>query len=96
MRRRAVGWYGRGQYMQGRGGYIGRIAGGLLGGLAGTAAAGAAIFGTEGALAGTAPSVIKGGVLLGSAIGDEMEDGIRSFVKSRALYSSDFTLTDSL
>lgn len=76
--RRAAQWYGRGNYMQGRGGYIGRMAGGLLGGLAGTALGGTSAFASGGALAGLAPTVASGGAALGAAFGDELEDRIRS------------------
>lgn len=75
--RRSMQWYGRGRYMQGRGGYIGKMAGGLLGGLAGTAAAAGAIFKSGGALAGTAPAVIQGATLIGGAAGSQFEDYLR-------------------
>lgn len=76
--RKQAGWYGKGDYMQGRGGYIGRVAGGLLGGLAGTAVAGGSAFASGGALAGAGPAVIAGGSALGAAMGDEFEDRMRA------------------
>ena len=75
--RKAVGWYGKGDYMQGRGGYIGKIAGGLVGGLAAVAGTAGATFATGGALAGMAPTVIQGSTLIGAAAGSEFEDYLR-------------------
>lgn len=76
--RRAAQWYGRGNYMQGRGGYIGRLAGGFLGGLGGTALAGGSAFASGGLLAGAGPGVIAGGSAIGAALGDEFEDRMRA------------------
>lgn len=77
--RKSAGWYGRGQY-SGRGGYIGKIAGGLIGGLAATAYATGASFATGGVYAGLAPSVVQGGTLIGAAAGSEIEDKLRSAI----------------
>jgi len=75
--RKSVGWYGKGDYMQGRGGYIGKIAGGLIGGLGAVAGTTGATFATGGALAGMAPTVIQGATMIGAAAGSEFEDYVR-------------------
>lgn len=88
--RRSMQWYGRGKYMQGRGGYIGKMAGGLLGGLAGTAAAAGAVFQSGGLLAGTAPAVIQGATLIGGAAGSQFED----YLRDRKLQSNEALTPD--
>lgn len=75
--RKSVGWYGKGAYMQGKGGYIGKIAGGLVGGLAAVAGTAGATFATGGALAGMGPTVVQGATLIGAAAGSEFEDYVR-------------------
>ena len=80
--RKSIGWYGRGAYT-GRGGYIGKVLGGLGGGMLGTLASGGASFATGGAFAGLAPSVVSAGVGVGAAAGSEIEDHIRDYIRDK-------------
>lgn len=89
--RRRAGWYGRGQYMQGRGGYIGTVLGGLAGGAAGLAAISAPLF-TKGVLKPMSLDVAHGLFKAGAAAGSQAEDWIRN----RMLFISFRFLTDSL
>jgi len=89
--RRSVGWYGRGAYMQGRGGYIGATLGGLAGGALGLAAISAPLF-TRGALKPMRGDVAMGLYRAGAAAGSQAEDWIRN----RALYIFRYSLIDSI
>ena len=75
--RRQAGWYGRGQYMQGNGGYIGATLGGLAGGAAGLAAIASPLF-TRGVLKPISLDVAHGLYRAGAAAGSQIEDAIRA------------------
>lgn len=75
--RRQAGWYGRGQYMQGKGGYVGGVLGGLAGGAAGLMAIAAPVF-TRGVLKPMSLDVAHGFYRAGAAAGSQIEDAIRA------------------
>lgn len=74
--RKSIGWYGRGDYMSGKGGYIGSVLGGLAGGAAGLATM-AAIKRTS-PLAPMRLDIAHGMYAAGAAAGSEAEDWIRN------------------
>ena len=74
--RKSVGWYGRGQYMSGKGGYVGSVLGGLVGGAAGLTAM--AAMRATGPLAPMRLDVAHGLYRVGASLGSEAEDWIRN------------------
>ena len=74
--RKSVGWYGRGQYMSGKGGYIGSVLGGLAGGAAGLTAM--AAIARNSPLAPMKLDIAHGMYRAGAAAGSEAEDWIRN------------------
>lgn len=74
--RKSVGWYGRGQYYTGNGGYIGSVLGGLAGGAAGLAAM--ATIARNSPLAPMKLDIAHGLYRAGAAAGSEAEDWIRN------------------
>lgn len=82
--RRSIGWRGRGEYMSGKGAYLGRTAGRFLGKAAASALSTTAAFSSGGVLAAATPLLHAGLSDLGSRAGDYAEDFIidkyRTFV----------------
>jgi len=82
--RKSIGWRGRGEYMSGKGAYLGRAAGGFLGKAAASALGTTAAFSSGGAFAAASPFLHAGLSDLGSRIGDRVEnfviDKYRTFV----------------
>ena len=67
--RRAAGWYGRGQYMQGNGGYFGKAVGGVVGGTLGALSLLGSLAKGE-SNKGAASFLSKTGVHVGDKVGD--------------------------